>query len=246
MIQAGSVIDNTLGVKFGLATLTAAALGQVVSDTCGVLFGGTLERLMVVPPAKLTEAQKRLAVIPRLRLAAAVVGVIVGCTLGACTLYFLPDNQRNGEAESLSTSRGTKRTEAMQRLQGVVNELFTNVNEPWIERGTSCTLYVNQPVAWNSLSSQDLPVTIASIAQLSGGVESMVVQCVEACKLLVNENTIYVPIMDKQQNVVLGVLKLAQRDDRRNEAPFSEAETEEAKKLARLVGIFMGHMTHLR
>ena len=32
MIQAGGYIDSTLGVKFGLATITAAAMGQVVSD----------------------------------------------------------------------------------------------------------------------------------------------------------------------------------------------------------------------
>lgn len=30
MLTAGDLIDNTLGVKFGLATLTAAACGQVV------------------------------------------------------------------------------------------------------------------------------------------------------------------------------------------------------------------------
>ena len=30
MLSAGDLIDNTLGVKFGLATLTAAACGQVV------------------------------------------------------------------------------------------------------------------------------------------------------------------------------------------------------------------------
>ena len=32
MIQAGGLIDSTLGVKFGLATLTAAAMGQIFSD----------------------------------------------------------------------------------------------------------------------------------------------------------------------------------------------------------------------
>jgi len=32
MIQAGGLIDSTLGVKFGLATLTAAAMGQICSD----------------------------------------------------------------------------------------------------------------------------------------------------------------------------------------------------------------------
>lgn len=33
MLAAGDLIDNTLGVKFGLATLTAAACGQVVSKS---------------------------------------------------------------------------------------------------------------------------------------------------------------------------------------------------------------------
>ena len=33
MLSAGDLIDNTLGVKFGLATLTAAACGQVVKNT---------------------------------------------------------------------------------------------------------------------------------------------------------------------------------------------------------------------
>lgn len=32
MVQAGGYIDATLGVQLGLATLTAAAMGQVVSD----------------------------------------------------------------------------------------------------------------------------------------------------------------------------------------------------------------------
>ena len=35
MIQAGDLIDNTIGVTLGLSTLTAAAYGQVVSDTTG-------------------------------------------------------------------------------------------------------------------------------------------------------------------------------------------------------------------
>ncbi|EOD36166.1 hypothetical protein EMIHUDRAFT_49391, partial [Emiliania huxleyi CCMP1516] len=42
MIQAGNAIDCTLGVSFGLSTLTAlraAAFGQVCSDSAGVLFG---------------------------------------------------------------------------------------------------------------------------------------------------------------------------------------------------------------
>jgi hypothetical protein len=44
MIQAGDAIDNTFGATLGIATLTAAAFGQVFSDVSGVLFGGVVER----------------------------------------------------------------------------------------------------------------------------------------------------------------------------------------------------------
>ena len=45
MIQAGNVIDCTIGVQFGLSTLTAAAVGGIISNVSGVIFGGTLESL---------------------------------------------------------------------------------------------------------------------------------------------------------------------------------------------------------
>jgi Transmembrane protein 65 len=45
MIQAGNAIDCTIGVVFGLSTLSAAAIGQICSDASGVVFGGTVERL---------------------------------------------------------------------------------------------------------------------------------------------------------------------------------------------------------
>ena len=37
MIQAGDLIDQHLGVTLGISTLTAAALGNVCSDSSGVL-----------------------------------------------------------------------------------------------------------------------------------------------------------------------------------------------------------------
>lgn len=45
MIQAGNMIDCTIGVQFGLSTLTAAAVGGLISNLSGVIFGGTLETL---------------------------------------------------------------------------------------------------------------------------------------------------------------------------------------------------------
>ncbi|KAL3893497.1 MAG: hypothetical protein SGPRY_014191, partial [Prymnesium sp.] len=48
------MIDSTLGVTLGLSTLTAAALGNICSDTSGCLFGGIVEsasaKLRLSPP----------------------------------------------------------------------------------------------------------------------------------------------------------------------------------------------------
>eukprot|EP00494_Astrolonche_serrata_P002184 UN02190 len=45
MIRAGDYIDNSFGQIFAISTLTAAAFGQVCSDSCGVIFGNTLDAL---------------------------------------------------------------------------------------------------------------------------------------------------------------------------------------------------------
>lgn len=92
MLQAGHIIDCTLGVTFGLSTLTAAAFGQVCSDASGVLFGGTLESLATkagLPRANLTTAQRHLRIVKQTRLAGSFVGVIVGCLLGLVNLLFI-------------------------------------------------------------------------------------------------------------------------------------------------------------
>ncbi|KAH8061661.1 hypothetical protein JL720_13361 [Aureococcus anophagefferens] len=68
MIHAGNAIDCTLGVAFGLSTLTAAACGQVCSDAAGVLFGGVLDRgaaSLGLPRANLTLFQRRSAIAKR-------------------------------------------------------------------------------------------------------------------------------------------------------------------------------------
>jgi len=93
MIQAGQYIDSTLGVSLGLATMSAAAAGQVVSDVSGVVFGGTLERfltrLSLIEAPALTPAQRQLSICRNVSMAGAVLGVIFGCALGATTLLLV-------------------------------------------------------------------------------------------------------------------------------------------------------------
>lgn len=96
MLQAGNLIDCTIGVTFGISTLTAAAFGQICSDASGVLFGGTLERLAEragLPKAGLTNAQRGLPVVKRFRLAGGLAGVLLGCCLGLLNLLFIDTNR---------------------------------------------------------------------------------------------------------------------------------------------------------
>jgi hypothetical protein len=92
MIQAGDLIDNSIGVRFALSTLTAAAFGQIFSDVAGVLSGSTVEALATklgLPKAGLTQAQY---LIPRVKTVATIgqcVGVVIGCLLGMCSLLFM-------------------------------------------------------------------------------------------------------------------------------------------------------------
>lgn len=97
MLQAGHAIDCTLGVTFGLSTLTAAAIGQVCSDASGVLFGNTLEQFasrIGLPPSGLTAAQCALPIVQRTKFVASLAGVILGCTLGLLNLLII-DTERS-------------------------------------------------------------------------------------------------------------------------------------------------------
>jgi hypothetical protein len=92
MLQAGNAIDCTLGVTFGLSTLTAAAFGQICSDASGVMFGSYLERLANkagLPSPNLSIAQRALPVVRRTTFAGNFLGVIFGCLLGLGNLLFI-------------------------------------------------------------------------------------------------------------------------------------------------------------
>jgi len=92
MIQAGEIIDLTIGVTFGLSTLTAAGFGQCVSDVAGFSCGGVVDALMSklhLPRHNLSQQQMELK---RTRMAHTIggcVGVVIGCLLGMTSLLFM-------------------------------------------------------------------------------------------------------------------------------------------------------------
>jgi len=108
LIHAGDTIDSTLGVSLGLPTLGAAALGQVFSDTSGVLFGGTIDAISMklgLPLPGLTDAQLRMGVVKRVATFGSVCGVITGCLLGMTNLLIvdLQATERAKKAEELKS-----------------------------------------------------------------------------------------------------------------------------------------------
>jgi len=216
MIQAGTMIDNTLGVKFGLATMTAAAMGQVVSDVSGVLFGGTLERIFKVKPANLSQAQQQLAAVPRLRLAGAVIGVIVGCCLGATALLFTPNADAQLEGEQL------------QQLGGVVHDMLELSN-----LGASCALHIV-----SNSSSVPSEVDGVSVVPLSENdtSSSLASQCKAQKDAVVDGSSLCVPVVSSKDGDVLAVLEL------KRDCGFSHQDTQEAQRMARHVGIFVNRM----
>ena len=92
MILAGDAIDSSIGVRFGLATMTAAALGQVCSDVSGVAFGGVVEWVctkMGLPVPNMTGAQQRMRISKTVAMGGSIVGVVIGCLLGMVNLFSL-------------------------------------------------------------------------------------------------------------------------------------------------------------
>ena len=92
MIQAGDLIDSTIGVRLGLSTLTAAAFGQIFSDVSGVVFGGTVEAAATklgLPVPHLSKAQRVMPVTKFWATAGGVVGVMFGCLLAMTQLLWM-------------------------------------------------------------------------------------------------------------------------------------------------------------
>ena len=93
MILAGEEIEAVFGVRFGLSTMAAAGLGNLVSDVAGLGLADRVEAAavkmrwgapVVLAPADAASGRARVA-----RVAGSVVGVAVGCVLGMVPLLWV-------------------------------------------------------------------------------------------------------------------------------------------------------------
>jgi putative methionine-R-sulfoxide reductase with GAF domain len=92
MITAGEAIDMSIGVSFGLSTMTAAGLGQCFSDVAGITSGGMVDAAVTklkLPHHHLSEAQLELKVSRIYTAIGQCIGVVTGCLLGMSVLLFM-------------------------------------------------------------------------------------------------------------------------------------------------------------
>ena len=107
MTQVGSTMDAVLGARLGISSITAAAIGLFCSDSCGVLFGGTIESFagrLGLPTANLTSEQLEMPETKRVATLGRLFGVQLGVLLGSTTLLLQGggDTDKNVAQETAS------------------------------------------------------------------------------------------------------------------------------------------------
>jgi hypothetical protein len=231
MIQAGQYIDSTLGVQLGLATMTAAAAGQVVSDVSGVVFGGTLERFLqrlgLIRSPCLTSAQRQLPITRNVTMAGAVLGVIVGCALGACTLCFVDLEARD-------------RIHHATQLRDLVTDLVAGGSAD--EAALVCeraTVHVKQTGSYDLAHMKMEPNALTSLVLLEDGSNGSAAarDCAAQREVIVDENgkALYAPVV-KLNGDVMAVVELRKSDQME---AFRPADLHTAKVMGRHIAIFM-------
>lgn len=112
LLLSGEAIDMYLGVKLGISTMCAAALGNIISDLAGVALGTMIEdavakwsnrieqltngRIKLPPLPKLTYEQRNLRSVRFSTQMGCAIGLTIGCIIGMFPLLFFPDDHNHG------------------------------------------------------------------------------------------------------------------------------------------------------
>ncbi len=97
LIWAGDKIDTHLGVLFGISTLCAAAIGNIISDIAGVGLGAYIEDFcstkLRLPKVTLSNAQRQLRSVRMAGQLGNVIGLTIGCIIGMFPLLFIDSDE---------------------------------------------------------------------------------------------------------------------------------------------------------
>lgn len=98
MIIAGEYIDHTFGVLFGLSTMAAAGLGNIISDIAGVGTAHYVEFLVAkffnVKPPPLTAEQWDSGSVRWTTNGGRCAGLVIGCLIGMFPLLFFDEKEK--------------------------------------------------------------------------------------------------------------------------------------------------------
>jgi len=136
LVLAGEAIDVYLGVTLGISTMCAAAIGNIISDICGVVFGTVIEdallnwsksierttggRIKLPPMPKLSYEQRNLRSVRWSSQLGCAVGLTVGCIIGMFPLLFFPEDKRSkhdkegGDAKSTAKKTEDRRSDELK------------------------------------------------------------------------------------------------------------------------------------
>lgn len=249
MIQAGGYIDSTIGVKFGLATMTAAAMGQVVSDVSGVVFGGTLERFLhrakIIQPSNLSTAQRHLPLCRNIAMAGAVIGVAFGCMLGATSLMFI----------DLDSNERHKRAAELQRI---ITSMLKDDGDKDIVGYEACTLYLVDDANHHPSITPDTSREAHVVSLRTVSPNSHAARCARDGVLMIDNHAdkggetfgettkskslLCAPVRDSTGDVLAVIEFRNKRSDTEKRSGFDKADEQSAKMLAHHIGIFMDHI----
>ena len=101
MILAGEYIDYKLGLMFGISTMAAAALGNLISDCCGVQLSIYIEAWCVkfgLQPPDLTKKQSELRKTRLINSSGKIIGITIGCLIGMLPLLFINEDDHKKES----------------------------------------------------------------------------------------------------------------------------------------------------
>jgi Transmembrane protein 65 len=211
--------------------------GQVVSDVSGVIFGGTLERFLtrmkLIQTPSLTTQQRQLPVCRNVAMAGAVIGVIIGCALGATTLLLVDLEARD-------------RIQRAAQLREIVQDMMQASTLP---ARCKCTVYIAGSSKDFTLGAEDEGNATTKNDQstfllfMSENDTEARLCSVKRGSLLTNDGRIlYAPVIKKNSkaeddNAVMAVLAF------QSENAFSTKVLEEAEIMTRHIAIFMEHLS---
>jgi len=92
MLVFGESIEASVGLRLGVTSMACAAIGNTLSDVCGVGLANKIEYLCtkfgLTDEAELTKSQAKQTRVVIARLGGAMTGVTIGCIVGSFPLLF--------------------------------------------------------------------------------------------------------------------------------------------------------------